>query len=208
LTLASSSSHVALSMAAAKVYAPEKKSGVVSADAAVVGGLLSDDHGGRAVSSEDASHAKALPQQYQEPISWPGVPSAGLTRMPSHSQPHRSAALGFCLLSVWCTVLAGAVAGSFWRQAAWQRGEPAPAAWKTVTPPGPGAATTLVLTDVQDSTTLYERLPADVMDVAMRLVERLVRQLLLEYSGYESCTEGDAFVCAFHTPLGATLFCL
>ncbi|KAJ9508780.1 hypothetical protein QJQ45_028090 [Haematococcus lacustris] len=117
LTLASSSSHVALSMAAAKVYAPEKKSGVVSADAAVVGGLLSDDHGGRAVSSEDASHAK-------------------------------------------------------------------------------------------DSTTLYERLPADVMDVAMRLVERLVRQLLLEYSGYESCTEGDAFVCAFHTPLGATLFCL
>ncbi|KAL6765844.1 nucleotide cyclase [Haematococcus lacustris] len=218
LTLVSSNSDVALSMAAAKVYASEKKSGAASPDAAVVGELLSGDHGGRAVSSEDASHAKvfivrpllvqALPQQYQEPMSWPGVPSAGLTRMPSHSQPHRSAALGFCLLSVWCTVLAGAVAGSFWRQAAWQRGEPAPAAWKTVMPPGPGAATTLVLTDVQDSTTLYERLPADVMDVAMRLVERLVRQLLLEYSGYESSTEGDAFVCAFHTPLGATLFCL
>ncbi|KAL6750967.1 hypothetical protein V8C86DRAFT_758675 [Haematococcus lacustris] len=75
-------------------------------------------------------------------------------------------------------------------------------------PPGAGPDTTLVLTDVQDSTTLYESLPVEVMDACMRIAERIIRDLLAAHQGYESATEGDAFLCAFHSPLDAVLFCL
>ncbi|KAJ9511227.1 hypothetical protein QJQ45_017170, partial [Haematococcus lacustris] len=75
-------------------------------------------------------------------------------------------------------------------------------------PPGAGPDTTLVLTDVQDSTTLYECLPVEVMDACMRIAERIIRDLLAAHQGYESATEGDAFLCAFHSPLDAVLFCL
>ncbi|GFH07643.1 guanylate cyclase domain-containing protein [Haematococcus lacustris] len=72
-------------------------------------------------------------------------------------------------------------------------------------PPGAGPDTTLVLTDVQDSTTLYECLPVEVMDACMRIAERIIRDLLAAHQGYESATEGDAFLCAFHSPLDAEL---
>ncbi|KAL6750965.1 hypothetical protein V8C86DRAFT_758443 [Haematococcus lacustris] len=75
-------------------------------------------------------------------------------------------------------------------------------------PPGAGPDTTLVLTDVQDSTTMYECLPVEVMDACMRIAERIIRDLLAAHRGYESATEGDAFLCAFHSPLDAVLFCL
>ncbi|GFH07645.1 guanylate cyclase domain-containing protein, partial [Haematococcus lacustris] len=50
-------------------------------------------------------------------------------------------------------------------------------------PPGAGPDTTLVLTDVQDSTTLYECLPVEVMDACMRIAERIIRDLLAAHQG-------------------------
>ncbi|KAG2499152.1 hypothetical protein HYH03_002734 [Edaphochlamys debaryana] len=72
--------------------------------------------------------------------------------------------------------------------------------------PGAGSSTTLCVTDIQDSTTLWETFAAEHMDVALKVHHRIIRQLVLTYSGYESATEGDSFILAFHTPLDALLF--
>ncbi|KAJ9511501.1 hypothetical protein QJQ45_029838 [Haematococcus lacustris] len=94
-----------------------------------------------------------------------------------------------------------------WQRVVWLRRNHRSALGKLL-PPGAGPDTTLVLTDVQDSTTLYESLPVEVMDACMRIAERIIRDLLAAHQGYESATEGDAFLCAFHSPLDAVLFCL
>ncbi|KAJ9511504.1 hypothetical protein QJQ45_029834 [Haematococcus lacustris] len=94
-----------------------------------------------------------------------------------------------------------------WQRVVWLRRNHRSALGKLL-PPGAGPDTTLVLTDVQDSTTLYECLPVEVMDACMRIAERIIRDLLAAHQGYESATEGDAFLCAFHSPLDAVLFCL
>ncbi|KAJ9511485.1 hypothetical protein QJQ45_029847 [Haematococcus lacustris] len=94
-----------------------------------------------------------------------------------------------------------------WQRVLWMRRNHRSALGKLL-PPGAGPDTTLVLTDVQDSTTLYECLPVEVMDACMRIAERIIRDLLAAHRGYESATEGDAFLCAFHSPLDAVLFCL
>ncbi|KAL6750953.1 hypothetical protein V8C86DRAFT_758078 [Haematococcus lacustris] len=94
-----------------------------------------------------------------------------------------------------------------WQRVVWLRRHHRSALGKLL-PPGAGPDTTLVLTDVQDSTTLYESLPVEVMDACMRIAERIIRDLLAAHQGYESATEGDAFLCAFHSPLDAVLFCL
>ncbi|KAG2442801.1 hypothetical protein HXX76_002880 [Chlamydomonas incerta] len=74
--------------------------------------------------------------------------------------------------------------------------------------PGPGPGTTLLVTDIQDSTCLWESLPAEVMDAAVKLHHRVIRELLLPHHGYESCTEGDSFLLAFHKPDNALGFAL
>ncbi|GAX76365.1 hypothetical protein CEUSTIGMA_g3811.t1 [Chlamydomonas eustigma] len=73
--------------------------------------------------------------------------------------------------------------------------------------PGVGADTTLVITDVQNSTTLFEVLPTRVMDKAMIIHDTCMRACMAKYQGYESCTEGDAFIMAFPNPLLALNFC-
>ncbi|KXZ48733.1 hypothetical protein GPECTOR_25g317 [Gonium pectorale] len=73
-------------------------------------------------------------------------------------------------------------------------------------PPGPGLGTSLVLTDIQNSTVLWETLPADVMDVALRCHHEVLRGLLPLHRGYESATEGDAFILAFHSAEDAALY--
>ncbi|GFR41382.1 hypothetical protein Agub_g2065 [Astrephomene gubernaculifera] len=55
---------------------------------------------------------------------------------------------------------------------------------------------------------LWEALPEQVMDAALRVHHRVVRAALLAHSGYESATEGDSFIAAFHTPLAALRFAL
>ena len=52
-----------------------------------------------------------------------------------------------------------------------------------------GPATSLLVTDIQSSTTLWEVLPAGVMDRAVRMHHQLLRSLMQEHKGYETCTE-------------------
>ncbi|MEW5319088.1 MAG: hypothetical protein WDW38_010259 [Sanguina aurantia] len=77
-----------------------------------------------------------------------------------------------------------------------------------VRPPGLGPDTTILVTDIQDSTALWENLAADVMDRAIKEHHDCMRRLLLKHSGYESATEGDSFIMAFHLPKDALLFAM
>ncbi|KAJ9506291.1 hypothetical protein QJQ45_013861 [Haematococcus lacustris] len=61
-----------------------------------------------------------------------------------------------------------------------------------VLPPAAGDKATLVITDVQGSSKLWETMPAGVMEVSMKLHDELVRRLALDSSGYEWATEGDS----------------
>ncbi|GIM07985.1 hypothetical protein Vretimale_11962, partial [Volvox reticuliferus] len=80
--------------------------------------------------------------------------------------------------------------------------------WKQRHKDGSGEPVALVVTDIQDSTTLWEALPADVMSEAVRLHHTCVRRLLLVHGGYESATEGDSFILAFLTARQAVAFAM
>ncbi|EFJ49433.1 guanylyl and adenylyl cyclase family member, partial [Volvox carteri f. nagariensis] len=60
-----------------------------------------------------------------------------------------------------------------------------------VVAPGPFEDTTLLVTDIQDSTALWEMLPSNVMDRAIKEHHTCLRKLLLKHSGYESATGID-----------------
>ncbi|KAK9864492.1 hypothetical protein WJX84_005112 [Apatococcus fuscideae] len=66
---------------------------------------------------------------------------------------------------------------------------------------------TLVMTDVQGSTELWECFPGD-MAKALDMHDNLVRKVLKLFSGHEVTTEGDAFILAFHEALDAINFCV
>ncbi|GLI69572.1 hypothetical protein VaNZ11_014230, partial [Volvox africanus] len=78
---------------------------------------------------------------------------------------------------------------------------------RRIEPPGISPQTTLVVTDIQDSTKMWELLHSDVMDVAIYHHHSLARRLILRFRGYESATEGDSFIIAFHTADDAVCFC-
>ncbi|KXZ45145.1 hypothetical protein GPECTOR_58g594 [Gonium pectorale] len=67
---------------------------------------------------------------------------------------------------------------------------------------GAGEQVTLVATDVEGSTELWEWQP-DVMNYALVLHDKLMRLTMATCCGYEITTEGDAFLVAFHEPLDA-----
>lgn len=77
-----------------------------------------------------------------------------------------------------------------------------------VVAPGPFEDTTLLVTDIQDSTALWEMLPSHIMDEAIKEHHLTIRRLLLKHAGYESATEGDSFLLAFHCPEDALLFAM
>ncbi|GLI67730.1 hypothetical protein VaNZ11_011931 [Volvox africanus] len=77
-----------------------------------------------------------------------------------------------------------------------------------VRPPGATPLTTLLVTDIQNSTNLWEQLPTSVMNETIRLHHRCLRGLLLKCNGYESATEGDSFILAFHGPMDAARFAI
>ncbi|GIM05451.1 hypothetical protein Vretimale_9880, partial [Volvox reticuliferus] len=79
---------------------------------------------------------------------------------------------------------------------------------RTAQPPGAIPATTLVMTDIQNSTLLWEVLSASVMDACLATHHRIMRQAIECHSGYEVFTEGDAFAVAFHGPRDALGFAL
>ncbi|KAF0980605.1 hypothetical protein FDP41_013088 [Naegleria fowleri] len=72
---------------------------------------------------------------------------------------------------------------------------------------GPKGEVTLVFTDVQDSTRLWE-LNIDTMQQSIKVHNDIMRQVLDETEGFEVKTEGDAFMCAFHTTEDAVEFAL
>ncbi|KAG2494402.1 hypothetical protein HYH03_007454 [Edaphochlamys debaryana] len=73
-------------------------------------------------------------------------------------------------------------------------------------PPGAGASTTLALTDVQNSTLLWEVLPQDIMDLCLSIHHDVMRKAITANRGFECFTEGDAFAVAFHNPVDAVGF--
>ncbi|KXZ51342.1 hypothetical protein GPECTOR_13g830 [Gonium pectorale] len=77
-------------------------------------------------------------------------------------------------------------------------------AWhKAVEAPGVGPDTTLLVTDIQSSTSLWEHLDAGVMDHALSVHHAVLRTAIAEWGGYESATEGDSFILAFPNPTAA-----
>eukprot|EP00955_Chlamydomonas_euryale_P073489 361758-Chlamydomonas_euryale.AAC.11 len=59
-----------------------------------------------------------------------------------------------------------------------------------------GEFTTLLVTDIVDSTVLWEALSEGEMGAALATHNGLVRRLLEDHQGYEQATEGDSFLLA------------
>mmetsp|Transcript_47333 Transcript_47333/g.112575 ORF Transcript_47333/g.112575 Transcript_47333/m.112575 type:complete len:767 (+) Transcript_47333:217-2517(+) len=74
-------------------------------------------------------------------------------------------------------------------------------------PCGDSQDMTMIFTDVQGSTSLWEADPI-AMQRALRLHDTTIRRVLAAYNGYEVTTEGDAFQLAFHDAFDAIRFCL
>lgn len=73
--------------------------------------------------------------------------------------------------------------------------------------PAPVGDVTLVFTDVQGSTTQWEKFP-DIMAKALRIHNDLMRSSFPTFGGYEVKTEGDAFMIAFSSTIKAARWCL
>ncbi|GIL94168.1 hypothetical protein Vretimale_332, partial [Volvox reticuliferus] len=65
---------------------------------------------------------------------------------------------------------------------------------------------TLVVTDMEGSTNLWEAFPGDVMQAALQMHDAIARKTLTRHRGYESATEGDSFIVAFPSALTALRF--
>lgn len=59
-------------------------------------------------------------------------------------------------------------------------------------PPGLGEFATLVITDIQSSSKLWELMP-DAFYADQKEHDRLLRHMMLMFNGREVCTEGDSF---------------
>jgi hypothetical protein len=46
------------------------------------------------------------------------------------------------------------------------------------------------------------------MDAAVKKHHQIIRKQLQKHNGYESATEGDSFILAFHSPVDAVCFSL
>ncbi|KAG2440501.1 hypothetical protein HYH02_010379 [Chlamydomonas schloesseri] len=72
--------------------------------------------------------------------------------------------------------------------------------------PRPGPDTTLLISDIQSSTRLWEELSVNTMDAALKMHHAVFRKLMSAHDGYESATEGDSFIVAFPSPASALAF--
>lgn len=71
----------------------------------------------------------------------------------------------------------------------------------------PTGPVTIVFTDVQGSTSLWERSP-ETARRALVVHSEIARRAIAEAGGYEVKTEGDSFMVAFADPLAAVRWCL
>jgi|GEM_PF-1251833 len=76
-----------------------------------------------------------------------------------------------------------------------------------VTPPWPTGRVTIVFTDIQGSTSLWEKLK-DRFAPVLELHNRLMREAIETIGGYEVKTVGDAFMVAFSNAMDALRFCV
>jgi class 3 adenylate cyclase len=58
----------------------------------------------------------------------------------------------------------------------------------------------------QGSTGLWEALSPEVMEAVLGVHHGTLQQLLEAHRGYESATEGDSFILAFHSPSDALAY--
>ncbi|KAK9831924.1 hypothetical protein WJX84_003216 [Apatococcus fuscideae] len=72
---------------------------------------------------------------------------------------------------------------------------------------GNGKALTIVTSDIEGSTELWEKDP-EATNMALQLHDDIFRRYLSAYYGFELATEGDAFVLAFHSAPDAVMYCL
>ncbi|KAG2500097.1 hypothetical protein HYH03_001680 [Edaphochlamys debaryana] len=72
--------------------------------------------------------------------------------------------------------------------------------------PRAGPDTSLLVSDIQNSTRLWEELSTATMDAALRTHHATIRRVMAAHDGYESATEGDSFIVAFPTPSHALAF--
>lgn len=71
----------------------------------------------------------------------------------------------------------------------------------------PTGQVTLVFTDVQESTTLWEQY-TQAMGQAIELHNQILRKHAAQWGGFEVKTAGDAFMLAFARPQNAAQFCI
>eukprot|EP01064_Diplonema_japonicum_P026885 TRINITY_DN3848_c0_g1_i2.p1 TRINITY_DN3848_c0_g1~~TRINITY_DN3848_c0_g1_i2.p1 ORF type:complete len:1731 (+),score=385.11 TRINITY_DN3848_c0_g1_i2:32-5194(+) len=71
----------------------------------------------------------------------------------------------------------------------------------------PSGNVTLVFTDVQGSTKLWDT-DDKVMAEAVQIHHEIMRSVIAKLGGYEVKTEGDAFMVAFHNPTVAAKWCI
>ena len=74
-------------------------------------------------------------------------------------------------------------------------------------PPAPSGTITLVFTDIQGSTQLWEKLGNDFRPL-LDQHNRIIREAIAHHQGYEVKTEGDAFMIAFPTSRLALCACI
>ena len=72
----------------------------------------------------------------------------------------------------------------------------------TLMPPA-SVDTTVVVSDIADSSSMWEDIHPDVMDRAIGMHHGIIRRLLHSHRGYEQSTEGDSFILLFHCPIDA-----
>jgi class 3 adenylate cyclase len=71
----------------------------------------------------------------------------------------------------------------------------------------PTGTVTLVFTDIEGSSALWERYGEDFAPV-LNMHQEIFRRGIAKFSGYEVKTEGDAFMVAFSQPAKAAEFCM
>ena len=71
----------------------------------------------------------------------------------------------------------------------------------------PTGTLTLVFSDIQGSTVLWEHFDTDFKGI-LDLHNQLIRDSIQQFHGYEVKTEGDAFMVAFQDAIEAVQFCM
>jgi predicted ATPase/class 3 adenylate cyclase len=81
------------------------------------------------------------------------------------------------------------------------------ASWPPVQSDAPTGRVTLVFTDIEGSSTLWDAAPTTMRE-ALAVHDEVMRRTLAARSGYEVKTQGDSFMVTFDSPLSAACWCL